>query len=354
MSTVKTNRTLRIALVRGDNIGDMVASLPMLYTLKQQLGAELHVFCRGYVAGVLTQVDYVAAVHELEAQTPESIAVLQLDVALFGNQNCSLSVEQVQRFVDAGVPMRIGQNQKMYGSQMTHALRRLAFTRYPQEIRRSFVLATPLGVAVPSMTEVARLHSHSLRQDDLLPWPELTVPYVVLHLYSNNHGREWPTGYFLQLAQALTAQGLLCVLTGSSAEGERVQQECPALLALPGVMATYGRLSLRELMQVLKHGQALISAGTGPLHLAAALGTPCVGIYPRYQGSNVRRWGAVGPRVVNLEGHGGCRRRPLAIYIRDRDCQKIGLTCPCVMNVSVQQVLDELQILMTTRPVEAL
>lgn len=337
------SKPMRIALVRADNIGDMVVSLPMLHALRRELGAELHVFCRAYVAGLLAQVDYVDAVHELERQTPESIAALQLDAALFGNQNCSLSPEQVQLFVDAGVPVRIGQNQKIYGNQMTHALRRLAFTRYPQEIRRSFALAKPLGLSVPSLREVRQLHQQSLRQHDLLPWVGMTGPYVVLHLYSNNHGREWPTAYFLKLAQALIEQGLTCVLTGSAAERERLQKECPSLLALPQIVDTYGQLILYELMQVLRHAQVVVSAGTGPLHLAAALGTPCVGIYPRYQGSNLRRWGAVGARVINLEGSGGCQRRPLAVYIRDRDCNKISMTCQCVMNVSVAQVLAQVQ-----------
>src|SRR5262249_57551662 len=50
-----------------------------------------------------------------------------------------------------------------------------------------------------------------------------------------------------------------------------------------GIAADRGILapptSLDELLAVLRRASVIVAADTGPLHLAAALGTPCVGLY---------------------------------------------------------------------------
>ncbi|MFO0698011.1 MAG: glycosyltransferase family 9 protein [Nitrospira sp.] len=71
------------------------------------------------------------------------------------------------------------------------------------------------------------------------------------------------------------------VLMGSQPEHERAQA---MLAALPSqvqgrVWDTTGRLSLIELAAVLRRCQVVVGADTGPLHLAAAVGTHVIGWY---------------------------------------------------------------------------
>ena len=40
-----------------------------------------------------------------------------------------------------------------------------------------------------------------------------------------------------------------------------------------------GRLSIRETAAVMKHADVYLGHDSGPMHLAAAAGVPCVGIY---------------------------------------------------------------------------
>jgi ADP-heptose:LPS heptosyltransferase len=59
---------------------------------------------------------------------------------------------------------------------------------------------------------------------------------------------------------------------------------------------------LLQLIAVLRRASVLVAGDTGPLHLAAALGTPCVGIYGP---TAPQRNGPYGPGHRTLQGPGG-------------------------------------------------
>jgi lipopolysaccharide heptosyltransferase I len=79
--------------------------------------------------------------------------------------------------------------------------------------------------------------------------------------------KEWPVERFRQLADRIGSRAL--VVWGP---GERRTAEAIGAEVAP-------QTSLRELARVLREASAVIGADTGPLHLAAALGTPVVGLY---------------------------------------------------------------------------
>jgi Glycosyltransferase family 9 (heptosyltransferase) len=75
--------------------------------------------------------------------------------------------------------------------------------------------------------------------------------------------------------------GSRVVLLGSRQEQERASWILTSLSSslLGRVWDTTGRLSLTELAQALTRCQVVIGADTGPLHLAAAVGTKVIGWY---------------------------------------------------------------------------
>jgi heptosyltransferase-1 len=79
--------------------------------------------------------------------------------------------------------------------------------------------------------------------------------------------KEWPAERFRDLAQRLGSKAL--VVWGP---GERDKAEAIGAELAPAT-------KLRELARVLRDASIVIGADTGPLHLAAALGTRVVGLY---------------------------------------------------------------------------
>ncbi len=97
-----------------------------------------------------------------------------------------------------------------------------------------------------------------------------------------NFERRWPQPSFGELARRLMREDRLRVVLIGSA-GERAYTERVVEAArdpeLPGPLNLAGDLSTAELASLLSRCAVFVSNDSGPMHLAAALGTPTVGLF---------------------------------------------------------------------------
>ncbi|MCL4680694.1 MAG: lipopolysaccharide heptosyltransferase I [Rhodocyclaceae bacterium] len=100
------------------------------------------------------------------------------------------------------------------------------------------------------------------------PWLP-AVPYCVLLTASSRADKLWPEADWLQLAAALNARGLACVLPGGSAE-ERARAARLAGGMAQAVAAP--PMGIAELAQLLAGARLVVGVDTGLSHIAAALG----------------------------------------------------------------------------------
>jgi ADP-heptose:LPS heptosyltransferase len=121
------------------------------------------------------------------------------------------------------------------------------------------------------------------------------------------------------------------LVTGSAAEGELLAQQAQALLALPNVENLCGRLDLAGFTALIGGCDGLIASGTGPLHLAAALGRPVIGLFPPIKPIDPVRWAALGRRAHNLVHEPACGQ-----------CDDPA-RCTCMAAITPQQVFDIVQ-----------
>lgn len=338
--TVALPRT--IAVVREDNLGDLVVTLPLMAELKKQFPeARVILFARSYVASLVPLLRPVDQFVSIEGLTVVQIAALNIDVAMFPQGK--FFSDNALLFKQARVPRRLGTwRSDPQGILTQRNALRWGRARHYHEVQRSLALLEFLDLTPPPLEQAWTEQVGHFRLELLTDVLKRPRPYVVLHTQSNKHGREWPIGHFLQLQQLLHAQGYDTVLTGTAKEREVVQSTCPELLqpstASGQVVETFGQLDLLGLAAVLRYSHAVVCAGTGPLHLAAAVGAMTIGLYPPFRGADPERWGAVGPQVTCLVGQGGCKKPFWAFELRQSHCNPVGDSCPCVMNISPQQV----------------
>jgi ADP-heptose:LPS heptosyltransferase len=102
-------------------------------------------------------------------------------------------------------------------------------------------------------------------------------PLVGIHPSGGRLIKQWDLARWRTVAERLAReQGATIVITGSEADRTLAR----ALGAgLSPVVDLAGRLSLREMLQLLSAVDVLLSSDTGPMHLACALGTPTVSIF---------------------------------------------------------------------------
>jgi lipopolysaccharide heptosyltransferase II len=169
-----------------------------------------------------------------------------------------------------------------------------------------------MGLRVP---EVARARVGALLRELGLG---ATRRWVVIHPGSTAPSRRYPPEHFAKAARSLIERdGLEVVFTGSEAEGDLIEAIRADMAAPSHSLA--GRLDLAALAALLEYAPLLISNNTGPVHVAAALGTPVVDLYALTNPQHTP-W-AVPHRVLNHdvpckwcyksvcpEGHHGCLR----------------------------------------------
>jgi lipopolysaccharide heptosyltransferase I len=90
---------------------------------------------------------------------------------------------------------------------------------------------------------------------------------IVLLPGAGKLGKQWPVERFAELATRIGSDAL--VVWGPGEEG----------LARAIGAEVAPATNFRQLAFVLRHARLVVGADTGPLHLAAALGTPLVGLY---------------------------------------------------------------------------
>lgn len=119
---------------------------------------------------------------------------------------------------------------------------------------------------------------------------------VVLNPGAGKPGKRWPVERFVELATRLGREAGSRVLAlwgpGEEAAARAIAQAPGAMLSPP--------TDLDELIAVTRRASVLVAADTGPLHVAAALGTPCVGLYGPTSAERNGPYGA-GHRTVSAE-----------------------------------------------------
>lgn len=104
-----------------------------------------------------------------------------------------------------------------------------------------------------------------------------TERLVIVHPGSSDPRRRWPVEKFAAVADALADSGAVVAVNGTVEESDLVR-------GVIGNMRTQaidltGAMSLSGLCGLVERAAMVVSNDSGPLHLALAIGTPCVGVY---------------------------------------------------------------------------
>ena len=164
---------------------------------------------------------------------------------------------------------------------------------------------------------VATIHTAGLASESL----------VALAPSAGHPANLWPRDRFVSVGRALVAEGLSVAVIGGAGDAgvcESVASEIGA-----GAASLAGKLSLLETCALLEECRLLVALDSGPQHLAAAMGTPCISLFschaPR---GEWRPWGNLSFAIQKRVDCHTCRRRECPY---DNRCMKL---------ISVAEVID--------------
>lgn len=278
-----------ILTVRNDRLGDLILALPTLTALHEELpDARLGVVASTYAAPALSLYPYPLETWEDNDSSRGRLADDRPDLMLFLYPDR----EWAKCAYRARVPQRIGTKYRLHSWRFN---RRIAIHRrhnQRHEAEYNLLLAEQLvgnRELVPPVLVVGPGHDGQaaslLAQRGLLPGSR----YAVLHPGTGGSARDWPLDHFARLASLLHESRISVVVTGS--EIERMSCE---RIAGRNAVSVAGRTDILTLAAILKRASVFVSCSTGPMHMAAAVGTRVVALFSSNSRHSPRRWGPLG------------------------------------------------------------
>ncbi|MCG9128560.1 glycosyltransferase family 9 protein [Candidatus Poribacteria bacterium] len=161
---------------------------------------------------------------------------------------------------------------------------------------------------------------------------------VILHPEAGRRGeprRRWIQENFIELADIITEKyGVQVVLTGAPDEVQLSQTIETQTVCKTINLA--GKTKVNQLAALFNQADLVISGNCGPMHLAAATGTPVIAIHGP---TNSEQWGPWGENNICLEATLPCS--PCLNLGFEYACQALpDGTSPCMHTISVSEVLQ--------------
>lgn len=319
----------KILVVNVNWFGDVVFSTPVFRALKEKY-PQAHVVCLAVprVADVLAHVPLIDEVIVYDEKGRDrflfgkiklisKLRAKHFDAVLLlhGSWTRALLV-----FL-AGIPVRVGYKRKKRGWLLTRRI------NVPEGLvhRSDFYLevAKSAGFPLRNRETFLEVKAEAAKKAQQM-FVDLGIKdsdfIVVMHVGGNWDLKQWPVENFAKLTDALVkdfnAKVIICGGANDIALGEKIAQ---LTAHKPFILA--GKTNFSELVALLKQASLVISADSGPLHVASSVGTSVIGLF-----------GPTHPAVTGPRGRGksiiirhevGCNTKPCYhLTCRDNICMK--------------------------------
>ena len=198
----------------------------------------------------------------------------------------------------AGIPVRVGQARRLYSYKFTHRVRVRSelgdVTSHWSHVLLDFARA--IGCDTAETYPALRATQCDEREAaDLLEGLGLREGFCIVHATNAlAPSRNWPTrGWASLVAEIRKSYELPVLISGTAADLPITD----AIAAQSGGISIAGNASLGAFISLAKRARFFAGITTGSMHVAAAVGTPTVGIFP-FQTDTPERWAPLGPRTA--------------------------------------------------------
>jgi len=306
----------RILLVRLSAIGDCIHGLPVLCALRDALpNAHLSWVVEGRTADLLRRhpaLDEVVQIPRKWLRSPlavwrvrRQLRALKPDVAI---DLQGLTKSAIAAWL-SGAPTRIGfaghdgrefsrrLNNTLIEPMMTHVVDRNLELLRPLEI-----FPREVCFGLPTFDPENQTIGRFIRERGL------GAGFALLNTGAGWPSKRWPVERFAAVAYHLGKRYHLHSVVAWASQDEQ-RQAHNVIIAAGGFAHIAPPTTLAELAALCRRARFFIGSDTGPLHLAAAVGTPCIGLYGPV---SAKRNGPFGKRHIALQKvllTGGSRER---------------------------------------------
>lgn len=334
----------KILIVRNDGMGDFILTLPIISAIKAEFPhARIHVLAARplhSMSAFLPEIDgwvldpgcllsrHRAGKSSLEVSTQYTNLVREVSAYRFDLAIFSYAEKKSAALIrDAGIPYRLG------------PLRRSFFSKFNVWY---YIPRQKTGQAEYQLN-LKILRSLGLKAQ--FHFPRVEIPaltqknprgkYVVMHPFKRSGtALVWPMENFLSLARNLTSAGTRVIVVGDREDSEILHSYFGSI----PLVEISTDLNLVQTAALIAGARHFFGNSSGPLHLAALVGTPHTGFYPQNKIAAPRRWRTLPLQYApRLSEHLLSTDFPVdCVHCRLERCEYY----PCTAAISVESAAD--------------
>jgi ADP-heptose:LPS heptosyltransferase len=295
----------KLLAIKFKYLGDVIVAVPALRALRDQWpDAELHALVAEDAAPLLRHLPWLDKVWALprtrgKARLAESWPIIKK----LRQEKFARSVDFVGNDRGALLSRLIGAKERLGVMPVDGPYyRRLAYTRCIEEadatrheIVRDLHVLSAWNVPFPQNPCLEIRADPALAKDAAQIFPGHPV---IFHLSTSQPKKEWPASNWVELYTRAHAAGVeIALSSGPSAREQALLAEVWG--ALPKAPTVPPGLPLDLFLAVVARAQLFVSPDTAPLHLAAGLGIPTIGLFGATAAS---RWAPLGAQHQVVQG----------------------------------------------------
>lgn len=275
----------RILLIKPSSLGDLVHAMPALAALRDRFPAASFTWLvKSQWADLVERMEGVDEVWPVPPGLTGWLSqVPRLRAARF---DLVIDLQGLLRSGAmswlAGCPVRMGLSTAREGSRWFYTDEVPVETADIHAVERNLLVARALGAAVPSRpafrfrsSEQDRTAAAALLEREGIRPGEA---WIAMNVAARWPTKRWPPESFAQAADGLHKEGLgRVVLTGGPDERAEAEAVTRMMASKPADLT--GRIPLGLLPALLKAASLMVTNDSGPMHVAAAVGTPVVALF---------------------------------------------------------------------------
>ncbi|HET7117198.1 MAG TPA: glycosyltransferase family 9 protein [Hanamia sp.] len=325
-----------ILISRTDSIGDVVLTLPVAKFLKDIFPkVKISFLGKNYTRPVIDACIYVDEFVNMDDFLNHTI------YSESSLPDCIIHVfpviEIAKRAKKLKIPLRIGTTNRLYHWATCNELIKLSRKNSDlHEAQLNLKLLAPFGmkqdVSCKEIEDSFGLEKIMPLEKEFADLLSRKKYNLILHPKSQGSGREWPLENFVSLIKSLDKECYSFFISGTEKERQALQ---PLFEQVPGLVTDIaGKMNLSQFIAFINQCNGLIASGTGPLHIASALGKDTFGIYPPIRPVHPARWKPLGKKA-----------RVFVLEKECNDCKNNPSACSCMKNVKsvwLKNALDEI------------
>jgi len=323
---------MHILLSRTDSIGDVVLTLPLAGLIKEKYpDCRITFLGRTYTKDIIELSKFIDAFENWDdyriAETEQVLKLRNTGASHIIHVFPDKRIAKIAK--KAGIKIRVGTSHRIFHWLTCNRL--ISFSRRKSDLHEAQLnckLLTILKIDVPEKQSLMNYYGLQKPLAGLEKVQTLTagdpLRKVVLHPKSKGSAREWGLENFDKLVSLLPKDQFRIYISGTAEEG--MLMEAFLKKNKDRVVDITGKLLLSEFITFLSGANAIVAASTGPLHIAAALGTLAIGIYPPIRPMHPGRWSPIGKNTK--------------VFVTDEECRQCRKTkdCKCIRSIKPEDI----------------